>query len=132
MSRTSLRLAAPLALIALALAGCAGQSGTGSSATAASSATIAVTASDTACELSATQAAVGTITFEVTNTGSKVNEFYVYGEGDRVLGEVENITPGLKRELKVEVAEPGTLTTACKPGMAGDGIRGQFTVTPST
>jgi iron uptake system component EfeO len=65
----------------------------------------------------------------VKNTGSKVNEFYLYGAGDRIVSEVENITPGLTRELKVEVTEPGTFQTACKPGMVGDGIRAAFTVT---
>ncbi|MEV0714183.1 hypothetical protein AB0H87_05875, partial [Asanoa sp. NPDC050611] len=29
----------------------------------------------------------------VTNKGGKVTEFYVYAAGDRVMGEVENITP---------------------------------------
>ena len=90
---------------------------------------ITVNATDTACELSATTAKAGTVTFQVANTGSKVNEFYVYGEGDRIVAEVENITPGLNRELKVEITQPGTFTTACKPGMVGDGIRGAFTVT---
>ena len=74
-------------------------------------------------------AQAGTVTFEVSNAGTKVNEFYVYAEGDRIISEVENITPGLKRELKVEITEPGTFTTACKPGMVGDGIRAPFTVT---
>ena len=67
--------------------------------------------------------------FTVTNSGSKVNEFYVYAEGDRIMGEVENIAPGLTRELLVELPEPGTYETACKPGMVGDGIRAPFTVT---
>ena len=30
----------------------------------------------------------------ITNNGNKVTEFYVYGEGERVMGEVENISPG--------------------------------------
>ena len=88
-----------------------------------------MTATDTECTLSAVTAAAGTLTFAVTNKGTKVNEFYVYAAGDRIVGEVENITPGLSRELKIEVTEPGTLTTACKPGMVGDGIRAPFTVT---
>ena len=53
----------------------------------------------------------------------------VLGIAACIVAEVENITPGLKRELKVEITEPGTLTTACKPGMVGDGIRAPFTVT---
>ena len=58
-----------------------------------------------------------------------MTEFYVYAEGDRVMGEVENIGPGLSRQLIVLLPEPGTYQTACKPGMVGDGIRADFTVT---
>jgi iron uptake system component EfeO len=90
---------------------------------------ITVTASDTACELSGTEAGTGPSTFVITNNGNKVTEFYVYGEGERVMGEVENISPGLQRKLIVQLAEPGTYQTACKPGMVGDGIRGDFKVT---
>ena len=90
---------------------------------------ITVKASDTACEVSATEAPAGKITFSVNNTGSKVTEFYLYGTGDRIMGEVENIGPGLTRELIVEVPDGGAYTTACKPGMVGDGIRAPFTVT---
>ena len=68
-------------------------------------------------------------TFVITNNGTKVTEFYVYGEGERVMGEVENISPGLQRKLIVQLGEPGTYQTACKPGMVGDGIRGDFKVT---
>ncbi len=90
---------------------------------------ITVAASDTACEVSTATANAGNLTFEVTNKGNKVTEFYLYAEGDRIMGEVENIAPGLTRKLNVEVADAGTYQTACKPGMAGDGIRGPFTVT---
>jgi len=90
---------------------------------------IAVKASDTACEVSATGAPAGNITFSVNNAGSKVTEFYLYGVGDRIMGEVENVGPGTTRQLIVEVPEGGAYTTACKPGMVGDGIRGTFTVT---
>jgi iron uptake system component EfeO len=89
---------------------------------------IAVKASDEACEVSRTEADAGTITFEVTNNGSRVTEFYLYGEGDRIMGEVENVTPGLTRRLIVEVNESGKYQTACKPGMQGKGIRDAFTV----
>ncbi len=70
----------------------------------------------------------GTSTFTVTNGGSKVTEFYVYADGDRVMGEVENIGPGLKRELIVELPT-GKYQAVCKPGMVGNGIRGDLTVT---
>jgi iron uptake system component EfeO len=90
---------------------------------------VIVTASDTACDLSGTEGATGANTFVITNNGTKVTEFYVYGEGERVMGEVENISPGLQRKLIVQLGEPGTYQTACKPGMVGDGIRGDFKVT---
>ena len=133
--RISSAVAAAVGLLALG-ACTSGGGGTGSSAaassgSAASGGPIAVTATDTECTVSASTAAAGTITFQVKNTGTKVNEFYLYGAGDRIVSEVENITPGLTRELKVEVTEPGTFQTACKPGMVGDGIRAAFTVTGS-
>ncbi|BDX30594.1 hypothetical protein TUM20985_11410 [Mycobacterium antarcticum] len=94
-----------------------------------SPAQITVDASDTSCELSGTEGVTGPSTFVITNNGTKVTEFYVYGAGDRVMGEVENISPGLERKLIVQLTEPGTYQTACKPGMIGDGLRGDFTVT---
>jgi iron uptake system component EfeO len=107
-----------------ALAACSSNTTTGSG-----SGSIAVEATDDACKVAKTEAGTGNVTFEVTNKGSKVTEFYLYAEGDRILGEVENIGPGLSRKLIVEVTESGRFQTACKPGMKGDGIRGDFTVT---
>jgi iron uptake system component EfeO len=91
---------------------------------------IAVKATDTTCEVARTEVSAGTVTFTVSNSGAKVTEFYVYSAGDRVMGEMENIAPGLSRELKVELPA-GTYETACKPGMIGKGIRGAFKVTGS-
>jgi iron uptake system component EfeO len=90
---------------------------------------ITVNATDASCELGATQAPAGTISFAINNSGTKVTEFYLYGAGDRIMGEAENIGPGLTRQLIVEVPDGGSYTTACKPGMVGDGIRNPFTVT---
>ncbi|GGK74207.1 lipoprotein [Sphaerisporangium melleum] len=89
---------------------------------------IAVAASDTDCKVSTTDLPAGTSTFAVTNGGSKVTEFYVYAAGDRVMGEVENIVPGLTREVLIELPA-GTYETACKPGMIGKGIRNPLKVT---
>lgn len=92
---------------------------------------VTVTSTDTACKVSTTKAESGPISFKVTNSGKKVTEFYLYGEdGLRIVGEVENIGPGLTRDL-VLTAQPGTYFTACKPGMVGKGIRNAFTVTDS-
>ncbi|WP_435831105.1 iron uptake system protein EfeO [Nocardia salmonicida] len=90
---------------------------------------IEVTADDSTCALSRDSTETGTVTFQVTNNGTKVTEFYVYGVGERVIGEVENIGPGLTRKLIVPVSDPGSYQAACKPGMIGDGIRQNFTVT---
>ena len=92
---------------------------------------IAVSSTDDACDLSAHEAPAGTLRFDVTNAGSDVTEFYLLGEdGLRIVGEVENIGPNLDRQLVVTAPE-GTYVTACKPGMKGQGIRDDFTVTAS-
>ena len=91
---------------------------------------ITVKASDSACEVAKTSLDAGTHVFSINNSGNKVTEFYVYAAGDRVMGEVENITPGLSRELRVELPA-GTYQTACKPGMIGTGIRNALTVNGS-
>ncbi|MGX1613501.1 iron uptake system protein EfeO [Micromonospora chalcea] len=120
------RFVAPAAAGLLAVAGLAGCGG-GDDADATSGGPIAVKATDTVCEVGDTEIDAGQVTFKVTNNGSKVNEFYVYAAGDRVMGEVENIAPGLSRELRVELSA-GTYETACKPGMSGRGIRGALKV----
>lgn len=89
---------------------------------------ISVDATDTGCALSAVEGPRGTTTFVITNNGAKVTEFYVYADGGGVLGEAENISPGLQRELTVDLTEPRAYQVACKPGMVGDGIRSTFTV----
>jgi iron uptake system component EfeO len=90
---------------------------------------ISVTSSDSGCEVSATSAPAGNLTFDVTNSGSKVTEFYLSSsDGKRIIGEVENIGPGLQGKLIV-TADQGSYQTSCRPGMAGKGIRADFTVT---
>ena len=89
----------------VALAGCTSNETTADNA-------IAVTSSDTACEVSSGQAPSGTLTFNVTNAGAQVTEFYLLAEdGLRILGEVENIGPGLRRDLVLAVP-PGKYLTA--------------------
>lgn len=92
---------------------------------------ITVTSSDKECTLTSTKVPSGNTVFKVKNTGSKVTEFYLYAEdGLRIVGEIENVGPGLSRDLVVRTA-PGSYVSACKPGMAGKGIRAKFTVTDS-
>ncbi|WP_169946104.1 iron uptake system protein EfeO [Microbispora sp. H11081] len=122
-----------LATAALALAGLtacsATESGSGGTtgAAAAGDGKIAVAATDTECGVAKSELAAGTSTFSITNKGTKVTEFYVYAAGDRIMGEVENIVPGLTRDLVIELPA-GMYETACKPGMTGKGIRGALKV----
>ncbi|MGZ5407895.1 MAG: cupredoxin domain-containing protein [Aeromicrobium sp.] len=109
-----------VSVLALGLTGCASET--------ASSGDVIVKASDSECAISAKKLDVGPVTFKVTNNGSMVTEFYIYAEGDRIIGEVENIGPGLSRNLVVDLSK-GTYEGTCKPGMQGDGIRETFTVT---
>lgn len=111
-------------LVGLLLAGCTTDNSPSGDA-------IAVQSGSDTCDLSTTETPAGTVTFRVENTGSEVTEFYLLAEdGLRIVGEVENIGPGLTRDLVV-LAPDGRYVTACKPGMKGDGIRADFTVTPS-
>ncbi len=87
---------------------------------------VQVSASDDACDLSSTELTAGITTFAITNDGSTVTEVYVY-EGDRIVTEKENIGPGTSYDLVVDLAE-GEYQVACKPGMVGDGIRTDITV----
>lgn len=130
---------AGLAAVALATAACtpndpaaaASVATDGGSASATGPTTVTVSSTADACTLSATEAPSGSLVFKVTNDGPDVTEFYLLAEdGLRIVSEVENIGPGLSREVML-TAKPGTYQTACKPGMVGDGIRAPFTVTGS-
>ncbi|MFB9627675.1 iron uptake system protein EfeO [Nonomuraea helvata] len=126
--RTAIRLSfGVLALTTLAACGSGGGAATPSG-SAAAPGKIAVAASDTECKVAASEVTAGTTTFSITNGGSKVTEFYVYAPGDRVMAELENIVPGLTRELIAELPA-GAYETVCKPGMIGKGIRNALKVT---
>ncbi|WP_263119828.1 iron uptake system protein EfeO [Cellulomonas sp. RIT-PI-Y] len=92
---------------------------------------ITVDSTADACTVSAVEAPSGKLTFTITNSGDDVTEFYLLADDKlRVVSELENIGPGLTRDLVVQAA-PGDYYTACKPGMVGDGITAAFTVTDS-
>jgi iron uptake system component EfeO len=127
VSPLSIRATLILGMLPLiALAGCGG----GDDAPGPASLVSVDSGADT-CVVSATQVPAGNLTFRVTNSGTEVTEFYLLDDdGLGVVGEVENIAPGLSRELVVAARE-GEYVTACKPGMRGAGIRDAFRVTPS-
>ncbi|TNC36440.1 iron uptake system protein EfeO [Mumia zhuanghuii] len=90
-----------------------------------------VTSTADACEVSSGEAPAGNLRFSVRNEGTDVTEFYLLAsDGLRIIGEIENIGPGLTRDLVVTAPE-GKYVTACKPGMKGEGIRDDFAVTAS-
>ena len=63
---------------------------------------IKVSSTNDACTLSSQAAKSGNLTFTIQNDGSQVTEFYLLAEdGLRIIGEVENIGPGLTRNLVV-------------------------------
>jgi iron uptake system component EfeO len=124
-----LAVVAATAVLPLALASCTDNAN--ANATGATGGPIQVTSTDTECKVSAAVAPSGNLTFAVKNDGAEVTEFYVLAEdGLRIVAEVENIGPGITRNL-VLTAPAGKYTTACKPGMKGDGIRADFTVKDS-
>jgi iron uptake system component EfeO len=132
MRNTRLLALGAVPALALGLAACGDDSsGDKAGSAAGGNGKIAVTATDTECKVERTEAVSGPVTFTVSNKGGKVTEFYVYATGDRIVGEVENVAPGLTRELIVELPA-GTYETACKPGMVGNGIRGSFKATGET
>lgn len=134
---TSRRLFSVMAAVGLALplAACTDNSepvdAAASSGSGGGAAKLSVKSTNDECDVSAKKAPSGSLVFSVQNDGSKVTEFYLLAsDGLRIIGEVENIAPGLKRDLVVK-APPGKYFTACKPGMVGQGIRHAFTVNDS-
>ena len=120
-------LAAAVVAVPLLLAGCTDNTKAADT----SGGAIEVVSSNTECKVSTGRVPSGNLNFSVKNEGTEVTEFYLLAsDGLRILGEVENIGPGLTRNLVVTAAA-GTYTTACKPGMEGDGIRGALEVTQS-
>ena len=88
---------------------------------------IAVTSTDKACVPAQTRLDAGKLTFEITNKGKQTTELYVFGAGDKVISEVENVGPGTSRTLTVDLAA-GDYQLGCKPGQKGNGIRADITV----
>jgi iron uptake system component EfeO len=77
--------------------------------------TIEVTLTDNGCEPASLSATAGPTTFHVTNDGAAgVTEFEVLS-GDKILGEVENIAPGLDRSFSITLQE-GSFVTYCPGG----------------
>lgn len=98
------------------LAGCGKDAG---------SSAVDIDAGDTSCDVARTEFEPGEVTFSVTNSGEDITEVYVYGkQGDdfsQIIAEVENIGPGVSREMTVDL-EAGDYQITCKPGMVDDNV----------
>lgn len=120
-------LAAVAAGTAAALSACSGED-------ASKGAGVTIIATDKTCEVAKTAFEPGPVAFTVTNNGSQTTEVYVYGETNgaftKVISEVENIGPGLSRDMAATLSG-GRYEIACKPGQTGDGIRTPITVSGS-
>ncbi|HUQ62531.1 MAG TPA: cupredoxin domain-containing protein [Acidimicrobiales bacterium] len=88
---------------------------------------VGIVATDTECRVDRTDLASGRQSFKVNNQGDKVTEVYVYGEGDEVIAEKENIGPGTSVTFSADLSA-GKYQIACKPGQTGKGIRQEITV----
>ncbi|MEY9953131.1 iron uptake system protein EfeO [Leifsonia sp. EB34] len=112
------------AAVALALTGCVPNRAV------AEAEAIQVTLTDTSCTVKTATAPAGPVTFQVSNTGSDVNEFEVLAQDKlRIAAERENIGPGTTINYVVQLAE-GSYYTACRKGMVGSPTSlAKFTVT---
>lgn len=119
--RAAVRVIAAAALAAGALGACSSSDST-------SGPSIAINATDSACEVAQTSLPAGKHVFEVTNKGSQVTEVYVYAPGDKVVTEKEHIGPGTSARFSATLTAGTAYQVACKPGETGSGIRQNLTV----
>lgn len=120
MTRSRAGAAATVLALAAAVPACSSSDSTAGPA-------IAITSTQTACEVAQTQLTAGKHTFSVDNKGSQVTEVYVYAPGDKVVTEKEHIGPGTQARFSVTL-KAGDFEVACKPGETGSGIRQKITV----
>lgn len=119
----AIALVAALVGVVLAAAGCGGGGG---GKTEEKGRVVSVRLTDAGCDPAQLTLAAGPVTFEVANDGAEaVSEFEIL-DGDRILGEVENLAPGLSGRFSLTL-KPGRYTTYCPGGTTAE--RGQLRVT---
>lgn len=126
-SRTLLVLAAAGPL--LLLAACGSGSDTEASGGGGTAGAVAITLTDDGCTAEPTSVAAGSTTFDITNSGaSAVTEAELVNSGGRIVGERENLTPGLSASFSLDLPA-GDYTVQC-PNAATESSA--FTVTGAT
>ncbi len=127
--RRPVPVAAAAVIVALVLVGC----GTAASPTPAGSVapgTVLVTTKEYSFTPSTLTAPAGSVTFRITNAGNETHEFEIF-QGETVIDEVEDIVPGISRDLTVTMAA-GAYTFVCVlNGHDTLGMKGTLTITGS-
>ncbi len=118
---STMRAPAVISLFVLLASACSNSGTEGST-------SVAVTGTDSACEIAQDQLAAGKIDFNFTNNANDVSELYVLRDNDDIVSEVENVTTGTSRTLTADLVA-GTYRVTCKPGQTGDGFSSDFQVT---
>lgn len=107
----TLRAAALLAVAGLVVTGCSKSKDGGAAASAATKVKIEVT--DDGCTATPASIPAGPVTFEVTNANAnKVTEAELLGKGGGIIGEKENLTPGLSGTFSLRL-DAGSYTIYC-------------------
>jgi FTR1 family protein len=120
------RAAVTAAIAALVVALFAGCGSGGEEDAPAGATTLSFTLTDGGCNPGEAEAPAGPVTFDVANDGSSsVTELEIL-EGDNILGERENISPGLEASFSLNL-ERGEYTIYCPNGTETE--RGTLTVT---
>lgn len=128
-SRTALVLAAAGPLLLLAACGSGSGSGTEAADGGGGAGAVAITITDDGCTAEPSTVAAGSTTFDITNSGaSAVTEAELVNSGGRIVGERENLTPGLSASFSLDLTA-GDYTVQC-PNAATESS--PFTVTGAT
>jgi len=88
---------------------------------------VAVTGTSDACITADDSLDAGKVTFVFENKAKDISELYVLRADSSVVGEVENVPTGQKRNLTADLSA-GEYFLNCKPGQKGAGFRTPFTV----
>ena len=123
-----LTLALAVMLTAIAAA-CGGPGAPSGSPTPVPSGVVALDAKEYAFSPAALTVPAGPARFSLRNAGSLEHEFELFS-GDKLVGEIKGLTPGLTRDVTVTLAA-GDYTFVCKlSGHDQLGMKGTLTVTP--
>jgi iron uptake system component EfeO len=104
-----------LVVAAITVAGCGGSGGS-KKASSPNTKTVAMTLSDEGCSPAKVEVPAGPVTFKVSNAGSaKVTEFELLNEQGIIVGEKENVVPGIDGSFSLSI-RPGSYVLSCPNG----------------